>query len=110
MSPFLAPEDLTLRSLNKKPPEFRIADVHYYNSLKGKFSMLDKSIGVKLRAFQMWFEQYENNLKKIKEKLNPKPKRRRNNVVYQDSRISKDSAPASWATPKADAPHSGKSN
>ena len=51
MSPFLAPEDLTLRSLNKKPSKSRIADVHYYNSLKGKFSMLDKIIAVKLRAF-----------------------------------------------------------
>ena len=46
-------EDLTLRSEQEAP---RIsycwcAVVHYYNSLKGKFSMLDKSIGVKLRAF-----------------------------------------------------------
>ena len=83
MSPFLAPEGLTSPSLNKKFPEFRVAHVRYYNSLKENFPMLDKkmyhqvnakSIGVKLRAFQIWFDQYENNLKKIKAKANPKPK------------------------------------
>ena len=59
--PFLAPPEITLPSLKKKSPEFRVALVRFYNGLKEKSPMLDKnmyhevnekSLGVKLRAFQ----------------------------------------------------------
>ncbi len=47
------------------------------------------SLGVKLRAFQCWFDYYKDDLVKIKDKKQPKakPKRRQNKVIYQADRI-----------------------
>lgn len=95
-SPFVAPKRLTDPGLDKRSPQFRIAHVQHFNSLKSDFPVLDKAmyhrvnescIGVRLRRFQGWFgQQYEDDLEKIKA---PKPKkeRRQNKVVCQAERM-----------------------
>ena len=95
-SPFVAPKRLTDPGLDKRSPQFRIAHVQHFNSLKSDFPVLDKAmyhrvnescIGVRLRRFQGWFgQQYEDDLEKIKA---PKPKkeRRQNKVVCQAEKM-----------------------
>lgn len=95
-SPFVAPKRLTDPGLDKRSPQFRIAHVQHFNSLKSDFPVLDKAmyhrvnescIGASLRRFQEWFgQQYEDDLEKIKA---PKPKkeRRQNKVVCQAERM-----------------------
>ena len=91
-----APKRLTDPGIDKRSPQFRIAHVQHFNSLKSDFPVLDKAmyhrvnescIGASLRRFQEWFgQQYEDDLEKIK---SPKPKkeRRQNKVVCQAERM-----------------------
>ena len=60
-----APARLTNTDLDKKSPQFRIAHVQHFESLKSDFPVLDKTIfhevkqaclGVSLRRFQQWFQ------------------------------------------------------
>ena len=69
-SPFTAPARLTDPDLDRKSPQFRIAHVQHFKSLKSDFPVLDRSmyhevnkacLGVSLRRFQQWFEQYEED-------------------------------------------------
>ncbi|MCP4262106.1 MAG: hypothetical protein GY774_32090, partial [Planctomycetes bacterium] len=93
-SPFVAPARLTDTDLDKRSPQFRIAHVQHFNALKSDFPVLDKTmyhevnkscLGVSLRRFQAWFQQYEADLKKVNM---PKPKKERhqNKVVCQAAR------------------------
>ena len=82
-SPFAAPARLTDPDLDKKSPQFRIAHVQHFESLKSDFPVLDKTIyhevnqaclGVSLRRFQQWFQQHDEDLRKVNK---PKPKKER---------------------------------
>ncbi len=82
-SPFAAPARLTNPDLDKKSPQFRIAHVQHFESLKSDFPVLDKTIyhevnqaclGVSLRRFQQWFQQHDEDLRKVNK---PKPKKER---------------------------------
>ena len=96
-SPFVAPERLTDPGFDKRSPQFRIAHVQHFNSLKSDFPVLDKAmyhkvnescIGVGLRRFQAWFgQQYKDDLEKLKAlKQKPKKERQQNKVVCQAER------------------------
>ena len=70
-SPFVAPARLADPDLDKKSPQFRIAHIQHFKSLKSDFPILDRKmyhevnkscIGVSLRRFQAWFQQYEEDL------------------------------------------------
>ena len=99
MNPFRAPENLVADNLDKKSLEFRIAHVRYFRTLKQtKFPFLDKkmyyeaneqTLGVGIRRFQQFFNEYEEDKVKVEKKLNPKPKplRHQNKVECQGSRI-----------------------
>ena len=74
-NPFAAPVRLTDPDLDKKSPQFRIAHVQHFESLKSDFPVLDKTIyhevnkaclGVSLRRFQQFFQQYDENLRKVR--------------------------------------------
>ena len=73
VSPFVAPARLTASDLDKRSPQYRIAHVQHFRALKADFPVLDKkmyqesnkaSLGVSLRRFQEWFQQYEKDLEK----------------------------------------------
>ena len=79
-SPCAAPARLTDPDLDKKSPQFRIAHVQHFESLKSDFPVLDKtmyneanksSLGVRLRRFQEWFHQFDEDVDKVED---PKPK------------------------------------
>ena len=62
-NPFVAPARLTDPDLDKKSPQFRVAHIQHFKSLKSDFPVLDKtmyheanksSLGVSLRRFQEW--------------------------------------------------------
>ena len=95
--PFVAPAELVAPDLDKKSPHFRVAHVRHFRKLKSNFPMLDKkmyheanesSLGVKLRRFQAWFQQYEEDVITMKR---PKPivkkERRQNKVEFQAARV-----------------------
>ena len=92
-NPFVAPAQLTGPGLDKKSPQFRVAHIKHFKSLKSDFPMLDKTmyheankscLGVSLRRFQQWFHQYDADLDKIK-KPTPKAKKERyQNKVGQE--------------------------
>ena len=82
-SPFAATVRLTDPDLDKKPPKFRISHVQHFESLKSDFPVLDKTIyhevnqaclGVSLRRFEQWFQQHDEDLRKVNR---PKPKKER---------------------------------
>ena len=82
-SPFVAPARLSDPDLDKSSPQFRIAHVQHFNSLKSDFPIFDKTmyhkvnkscLGVGLRRFQAWFKQYEADLKTVR---TPKTKKER---------------------------------
>ena len=69
--PFVALAELVAPDLDKKSTHFRVAHVRHFRKLKANFPMLDKkmyheanesSLGVKLRRFQAWFQQYEEDV------------------------------------------------
>ena len=73
VSPFVAPARLTASDLDKRSPQYRIAHVQHFRALKADFPVLDKkmyheskkaSLGVSLRRFQEWFQQYEKDLER----------------------------------------------
>jgi len=78
LSLFRAPSQITSAKLNTRSPEFRVAHVRYYGKLKEeKFPMLDKkmyfdanedALGVKLRRFQDFFKNYQDDLEAIKKR------------------------------------------
>ena len=79
VSPFVAPARLTASDLDKRSPQYRIAHVQHFRALKADFPVLDKkmyheskkaSLGVSLRRFQEWFQQYEKDLERVRK---PKP-------------------------------------
>ena len=93
---FVAPARLTDLDLDKKSPQFRIAHVHHFKSLKSDFPVLNKtmyyevnksSLGVTLRRFQQWFNHYDADLDKVKNPT-PKPKKERyqNKVLCRTER------------------------
>ena len=93
-SPFAAPARLTDPDLDKKSPQFRIAHVQHFESLKSDFPVLDKTIfhevkqaclGVSLRRFQQWFQQHDEDLRKVN-KPKPKKERYQNKVLCQGAR------------------------
>ena len=93
-SPFTAPARLTNPDLDRKSPQFRIAHVQHFKSLKSDFPVLDRSmyhevnkacLGVSLRRFQQWFEQYDSDLRKVS-KPKPKKERYQNKVLCQGAR------------------------
>ena len=72
---------------------FRVAHIQYFKSLRSDFSILDKTVyhkannsclGVSLRRFQEWFQQYDAAVDKV-ENPTPKAKKERyqNNVLCQ---------------------------
>ena len=104
-SPFVAPARLTDTDLDKRSPQFRIAHVQHFNTLKSDFPVLDKTmyhevnkscLGVSLRRFQAWFQQYESDLKKVN---TPKLKIRR---YYRDA---KKANPDKWRKPPGKGGH-----
>ena len=94
--PFVAPAELVAPDLDKKSPHFRVAHVRHFRKLKANFPMLDKkmyheanesSLGVKLRRFQAWFQQYEEDVITMKRaKPVVKKERRHNKVEFQAAR------------------------
>ena len=94
--PFVAPAELVAPDLDKKSPHFRVAHVRHFRKLKSNFPMLDKkmyheanesSLGVKLRRFQAWFQQYEEDVITMKRaKPLVKKERRHNKVEFQAAR------------------------
>ena len=94
--PFVAPAELVAPDLDKKSPHFRVAHVRHFRKLKANFPMLDKkmyheanesSLGVKLRRFQAWFQQYEEDVITMKRaKPLVKKERRHNKVEFQAAR------------------------
>ena len=93
-SPFAAPARLTDPDLDKKSPQFRIARVQHFESLKSDFPVLDKTIyhevnqaclGVSLRRFQQWFQQHDEDLRKVN-KPKPKKERYQNKILCQGAR------------------------
>ena len=88
---FVAPARLTDLDLDKKSPQFRIAHVHHFKSLKSDFPVLDKtmyyevnksSLGVTLRRFQQWFNHYDADLDKVKSR---RQNQRRNGIKTKSS-------------------------
>ena len=75
---------------------FRVAYVRHFRKLKANFPMLEKkmyheanesSLGVKLRRFQAWFQQYEEDVITMKRaKPLVKKERRHNKVEFQAAR------------------------
>ena len=66
--PFCSTRAVARTDFDKKSPQFRIAHVQHFESLKSDFPVLDKMIyheinkaclGVSLRRFQQWFQQYK---------------------------------------------------
>ena len=64
----------------KKSPQFRIAHIKHFKSLKSDFPVLDKTmyneanksiLGVSLKRFQEWFHQFDEDVDKVED---PKPK------------------------------------
>ena len=94
--PFVAPAELVAPDLDKKSPHFRVAHVRHFRKLKANFPMLDKkmyheanesSLGVKLRRFQAWFQQYEEDVITMKRtKPLVKKERRHNKVEFHAAR------------------------
>ena len=94
--PFVAPAELIAPDLDEKAPHFRVAHVRHFRKLKANFPMLDKkmyheanesSLGVKLRRFQAWFQQYEEDVITMKRaKPLVKKERRHNKVEFQAAR------------------------
>ena len=95
-NPFVAPARLNDPGLDKKSPQFRVAHIQHFKSLKSDFPMLDKTmyhkvnkscLGVSLRRFQEWFQQYDADVDKVE---NPAPKakkeRHQNKVLCQGAR------------------------
>ena len=90
---FVAPAELVAPDLDKKSPHFRVAHVRHFRKLKANFPMLDKkmyheanesSLGVKLRRFQAWFQQYEEDVITMKRaKPLAKKERQHNKVEFQ---------------------------
>ena len=73
---FVGPVRLTDRGLDKKSPRCRVARIQHFKSLKSDFPVLDKtmyneanksSLGVSLRRFQEWFQQYDEDVDKVKD-------------------------------------------
>ena len=94
-SPFMAPANLTDPALDKQSPQFRIAHIQHFKSLKSDFPVLDKTmfhktnkscLGVTLRRFQQWFQQYDADLDAVK-KSKPKKERYQNKVLFQGDRV-----------------------
>ena len=93
-SPFAAPPELIHPDLDKRSPQFRISHVQHFRSLKSDFPFLDKKmyhavnskgLGVSLRRFQEWFQEYEEDLIKAK-KPKVKKQRKQNKKVFQGER------------------------
>ena len=93
-NPFVAPARLTGPELDKRSPQFRIAHVQHFKSLKSDFPVLDKTmyheankscLGVSLRRFHEWFHQYEADLDRVR-KPKPKKERHQNKVLFQAER------------------------
>ena len=93
--PFCSTRAVDRTDLDKKSPQFRIAHVQHFESLKSDFPVLDKMIyheinkaclGVSLRRFQQWFQQYDEDLRKVN-KPKPKKERYQNKVLWQGARI-----------------------
>ena len=77
---FVDPARLTDPDLDKKSTQCRVARIQHFKSLKSDFPVLDKtmyneanksSLGVRLRRFQEWFHQYDEDVDKVED---PKPK------------------------------------
>ena len=77
LSPFMAPASLSSPDLDKKSPEFRLAQMRFYAELKILLPMLNKKVYyeankshlvVGLRRFQQWFnsEASDKELNKAK--------------------------------------------
>ena len=73
-NPFVAPARLNDPGLDKKSPQFRVAHIQHFKSLKSDFPMLDKTmyhkvnkscLGLSLRRFQEWFQQYDAAIDKV---------------------------------------------
>ena len=72
-----APEVISSDKLDKRLSECRVAHIRYYDELKDKFPMIDKTmyhkanastLGVKIRRFRQLFESCSSDLKAIKAK------------------------------------------
>ena len=115
-SPFVAPSHLTASDLDRRSPQFRIAHVQHFRALKDDFPILDKkmyhqvnksSLGVSLRWFQTWFNQYEEE-SEYEEVVIPKKqqsaKRKREVSNAADSKRAKPNRKPRISIPKKSAP------
>ena len=82
-NPFVAPARLNDPGLDKKSPQFRVAHIQCYKSLKSDFPILKKTmyhkfnnscLGMSLRRFQEWFQRYDADFDQVE---NPAPKVKR---------------------------------